>query len=362
MKKNNSGRKRLRLSARDLLITFYIFAATFLACFLLRFLDGGATCVPMVFMLSVFLISRMTEGYLYGTVASVVSVFAVNYVFTYPYMAFNFTLSGYPMTFVTMMIVSVITSTMTSQLKEQESIRAEAENERIRGNLLRSVSHDLRTPLTAIIGSSEWLVENGEDSEWQENAMMIQGIEEDASWLLRMVENLLSITRLESNGAKLRLQPEMAEEIVGAAVAKFKKWHQGQPLDIIMDDGILMAEMDGTLIEQVIINFLDNAARHSGVVDLITLEVGREMDSIFFKVSDRGKGIPEGELGDIFSGMKHASAENPDKTRSMGIGLSVCRTIIKAHGGQVFAGNRPEGGAVFMFTLPAMEVDENVDQ
>ena len=86
------------------------------------------------------------------------------------------------------------------------------------------------------------------------------------------------------------------------------------------------------------------------------------MDSIFFKVSDRGKGIPEGELGDIFSGMKHASAENPDKTRSMGIGLSVCRTIIKAHGGQVFAGNRPEGGAVFMFTLPAMEVDENVDQ
>lgn len=362
MKIHRGKRKRIVFSAKDTFITLFIFIAASLCCLLLRYVSQGDVYVSMIFLMAVFLVSAMTDGYFYGTAASLISVFAVNYAFTYPYMEFNFSLSGYPLTFVTMMIVAVVTGTITSRLKEQEQIKAEAENERIRGNLLRSVSHDLRTPLTAIIGTSELLLENGQEMGWQDKKALIKGISEDAGWLLSVVENLLSITRIESSGTSLRLRQEMIEEIVGSAAAKFKKWHPGQSLAVKMDGDMLMADMDGVLIEQVLINLLDNAVRHSAGADSIVLEVRRQEDQAVFKVIDNGKGIANDEMEGLFSGLKRAENYKTDRGGSMGVGLSVCRTIIKAHNGRIFAGNMPQGGAIFMFTLPLTEVCENVDQ
>jgi len=354
-------REKLFFSRKDTGITLSILAAAVLACLLLMNHAENTSYVTLIFVLAVFMVSRMTEGYFYGVLASLVSVVGVNYIFTYPYMQLDFTLAGYPLTFMTMMFVAIATSMMTSQLKEQEQLRADAEREKMRSNLLRAVSHDLRTPLTSIIGAAEML---GEEARQKDNAAasaLADGIRKDADWLLRMVENMLSITRLES-GAQLHLRAELPEEIIGAAAAKFKKWHPDHKLIISFPEEVLMARMDGVLIEQVILNFLDNAARHGGSGYEIELDCGRSGKELYIRVTDHGRGLEPAELDNLHSGqpirMQRSACESGSDThRGMGIGLSVCHTIIKAHGGIITAWNRPEGGAVFQFTLPLMEIE-----
>lgn len=139
-------------SWRNTAVCIGILAAATGLCFLLRLLDDSDVYVALIFELAVVLVSRFTSGYFYGLLASVVGVIGVNYIFTYPYFAFNFTISGYPLTFLVMLAVSIVVSALTTQIKQQEKLRAEAEKEKMRGNLLRAVSHDIRTPLTSIVG------------------------------------------------------------------------------------------------------------------------------------------------------------------------------------------------------------------
>lgn len=354
-------REKLHFSIKDTGITLAVLTVAVLASLLLMDRAENTSYVNLIFVLAVFMVSRLTEGYFYGTLASLISVFGVNYVFTYPYMQLDFTLAGYPLTFMTMMFVAIATSMMTSQLKEQEQLQAEAEREKMRGNLLRAVSHDLRTPLTSIIGAAEMLTLSESLRKDEDGRALADGIRKDADWLLRMVENMLSITRLES-GARLHLREELPEEIIGAAAAKFKKWHPEHRLSIRFPADLLMARMDGVLIEQVILNFLDNAARHADNSREVELECGRQGEMLYIRVSDHGRGLEAAELENLRSGRPVKSARESadssgDTHRGMGIGLSVCRTIVKAHGGSITAWNRPEGGAVFEFTLPLMEVE-----
>ena len=197
-------------------VTVGLFTVTTLICVLLQRFGANSvspgqneTYVPLVYVLCVLLVSLLTDGYLCGTVVSVLSVFAVNYVFTYPYMNFNFTLSGYPLTFLTMLAVSLTVNTLTATLKRQERIRMEAESERMRANLLRAISHDLRTPLTAISGSAVTLLENENLPDWQKK-QLLGSINADAEWLIRMVENLLSVTRIGLESAHIEKQDEVA--------------------------------------------------------------------------------------------------------------------------------------------------------
>ena len=164
-----------------------------------------------IFILTVLLISRFTTGYLFGTLAAVLSVVGTNYIFTYPYWAVNFTLSGYPLTFLTMLVVSLVTCTMTTKIKRQEDLRIEAAREKMRANLLRSVSHDIRTPLTSIIGSTSAMIENPDLPE-EDRLLLLTDVRDDAQWLIRVVENLLSITRMGDTTTRLVKNPEPAEE------------------------------------------------------------------------------------------------------------------------------------------------------
>ena len=144
-------------SARDFAVTAGILACAIELCVILSIADSIDGFAYPIFVLAVLLVSRLTTGYFFGILAALFSVIGINYIFTYPYWAFNFTLSGYPLTFLTMLCVSLITCTMTTKLKQQERIRAESEKEKMRANLLRSVSHDIRTPLTSIVGvTSFW--------------------------------------------------------------------------------------------------------------------------------------------------------------------------------------------------------------
>lgn len=341
----------------DLLLSIGILCATTALCMLLDYIGEASAYSALVYVLSVFVISRLTNGYFFGAFSSFLAVFGVNYIFTYPYFAFNFSIEGYPMTFLCFLFVSLSTSAVTTRIKQAEHIRLEAERERMRANLLRAISHDLRTPLTAIIGSANAILENDSRLQEAERKELLENIVSDAEWLIRMVENLLTITRVgaQSNPSETRLITalEAPEELVDEAVRKFKKRFPEVPVSVSVPDEMQFVPMDAMLILQVLINLLDNAAQHGKTLTKISLTVQNEETGVRFAVADDGVGIPPEKMPYLLDGYFQNTAEaSSDRHRSMGIGLSVCKTIVEAHGGSLTARNRPEGGAEFLFFLP----------
>ena len=360
MEETTGGRLRrwLHFTWADTARTAAILAVATVLCAGLRRMDDGSIYVAELYLLAVFLIARFTNGFFYGIVASLLSVLAVNYIFTYPYLAFNFTIAGYPLTAVTMLVVSVVTSAMMTQIKRQGRLRIEAEREKTRGNLLRAVSHDLRTPLTSILGASSAIVDNDEQLEPRERQQLAREIRDDAQWLIRMVENLLSVTRMDDGGGRARItkQPEAAEEVVGATVVQLRKRFPDQTVRVSVPEELLMVPMDALLIEQVLLNLLENAVIHAKGATEIGLTVERRGSDGVFRIWDNGCGIDPQVLPQLFERtISHEEEGRGDRRRSLGIGLTVCGTIIRAHGGRITARNRPEGGAQVEFTLPLEE-------
>lgn len=318
----------------------------------------NTTNIAIFYMLATMMIARQTDGYVPGIVASLVSVICINFIFTYPFMAFNFTLDGYPLTFIGMMIISTITSTLTTHLKEQtrilnegERLLMEADKEKMRANLLRAISHDLRTPLTGIIGTATSYLELGDTMSDREKNHLVQAISEDANWLLQMVENLLSVTRIQGDGAQLATTLEPLEELVPEAVIRFHKRLPDAQVHVKIPSEFIMIPMDATLIEQVIINLLENAVYHGSSTKPIDLEVTVNHNFARFSIRDYGQGIREDLLHTLFDGCAAGYSQSSDFHKGMGIGLSICKTIINAHHGELYAQNH-EHGAEFIFTLP----------
>lgn len=335
-------------------ITAGILGLVTVFCFILQSFATTDTHVPLLFVLAVLFISRFTEGYLYGIIASMFAVVCVNFVFTYPYFAFNFTITGYPITFLAMLAVAISVSALTTQIKQQEQVRLEVEKEKMRGNLLRAVSHDIRTPLTSIIGSASAVLENYEVLDRPEKLELISDIREEAQWLIRVVENLLSITRINGDSARISKVEEVVEEIISGAVVKFKKQFPAMDVEVEMPEEMLLVPMDGILIEQVLVNLMENSVIHGKNTTLIRIVISEMDDRVLFSVEDDGQGIKESVLPVIFEGnLQSEDGESSDAKRSMGIGLSVCKSIVKAHKGSMRAENLAEHkGARVMFWLP----------
>lgn len=338
---------------RNFGFTMLMLGAAFLVCFMMYTLADSSVSVPLVFVLAVLLTAWQTEGYFYSVLASLVSVFAINYCFTYPYFEFNFTITGYPVTFLTMFALTLIVGMLTDQVKRQSRIKSEAEKEKMRANLLRSVSHDLRTPLTSIIGSSAAVLENYDRLGDAEKKELIGHVREDAQDLMRMVENILSITRIRDGEVRIVKEPEAAEEIAAEAVQKFRKRFEQIPVRVNVPDELLMVPMDAMLIEQVIINLMENVVVHASKATGIDLSIRREGNMAVFAVTDDGEGVDEKILPGLFEEMfPHAQEMRGDGRRNMGIGLSACMSIVRAHEGQMHAENLPQGGARIAFMLP----------
>lgn len=313
--------------------------------------------VPLIYIFAILIISRYTKGFFWGVISAVVSVIIVNFAFTIPYMTFSSSsISSYPVTFFCFLITALFTSTSVADLKYQEKMKTEIEKEKMRSNLLRAVSHDLRTPLTSISGVADALIENGNQISEEKKTELLKEIDEESKWLIRMVENLLSVTRINGDNAKISKSPEIAEEIVGESVEKFTKRYPNVIPEVSVPDELLIVPMDPMLIEQVIINLLENAYLHgkkeSGIK--ISIHTDSTLKNAVFEVSDEGKGIAKEDFEHLFSGAWTNShyTDETDKKRGMGIGLSVCKSIIDAHGGKIRAQNKLSGGAVFEFTLP----------
>ena len=246
---------------RDALLTAAVLAAAVGLCAALSRLAEGDTYVGFLFVLAVVCVSRWTEGYFWGIFASFFGVVCVNYVFTYPYWEINFTMTGYPLTFVTLLAVALMVSTMTTQIKRQERLRLETEREAMRADLLRAMSHDIRTPLTSIVGNTAAVLEDRGALSAEQKRALLRDVNEDAQWLIRMVENILSITRIRGGANDLATEYEAAEEVAGVAAGKFAKRFPQAEVSVEVPDEVLMVPMDATLIQQVILNLLENACR-----------------------------------------------------------------------------------------------------
>lgn len=313
------------------------------------------TMTPMVFVLGVFLVSWRTQGYFWGVAASLISVLAVNWAFTYPYWAFDLISPECISAAVVMLIVSTMTGALTTRLKRQEQLKAEAEKERMRGNLLRAVSHDLRTPLTSIYGACSAMLENFDDISRERHLKMLGDVQADAQWLTRMVENLLSVTRVDAQKVRLAKHSTVLDELIDALLVKFHKHYPNQKVQVELPEEFVSIPMDPVLIEQVLMNLLENAVFHAHGMENLWLRVHIKGNKAVFKVEDDGCGIPPERLDRLFTGLLDSEAPTDTGRSSMGIGLSVCRTIIKAHGGDIRAKNRPEGGSAFSFALELEE-------
>ena len=353
-----AGRKRI---AADILFTTATLVIVFLVNLFLVEHFGTKTMTPMIFVLGVFLVSWRTQGYHWGIIASLISVLLVNWAFTYPYWAFDLMSPECVSSAAVMLIVATMTGALTTRLKQQEKIKAEAEKERMRGNLLRAVSHDLRTPLTSIYGACSVIIENFDILPKERQLKLLQDIQADSQWLNRMVENLLSVTRVDADKVRLSKNSTVLEELVDALIVKFHKHYPKQNVQVELPEGFISIPMDPVLIEQVLMNLLENALFHAKGMEHLWLRVTLKEHQVEFSVEDDGCGIPPERMDRLFTGM--LDSESPaDFTRSnMGIGLSVCRTIIKAHGSELKAENRPGGGARFSFVLE-MEETSHVQQ
>ena len=321
--------------------------------------DDNNPFAMAVFILAVALVARFTTGYAWGIAASLVGTFCVNYIFTYPFWAFDITYPGYPLTVAVMLIVSILISALTTQIKLQERLRYEAEREKMHANLLRAIAHDIRTPLAAMLGASSALQEQSLSPEDQQT--LIGNIHNDAQWLVRVTENLLSVTRLTAGAVTLKKQDEVLEEIIGSAILKYHRSENALPVTADMPERILLVPMDGVLIEQVLINLFDNVSAHAQGATRIWLHIRTEADRVAVSVEDDGAGIPAAQWPRILAGGVQSEHQRMDDRRNMGIGLSVCASIIRAHGGNMTMENSEHGGAALRFWLPWQEEKSDGD-
>lgn len=346
-------REREENSLRNCGITVGILGIATVFCFLLQRFVTTDTHVPLLFVLAVLFISRLTDGYRYGIIASLIAVVGVNFVFTYPYFELDFTIVGYPLTFIAMLAVSLCVSALTTQIKHQEQVRLLAEKEKMRSNLLRAVSHDIRTPLTSIIASASGILENQAVLGEQDKLELVSDIREEAQWLIRIVENLLSVTRIHEENAQIQKSEEVVEEVIGSAIAKFSRLFLGIAVSVEMPEDVLLVPMDGILIEQVLVNLMENSVLHGKTTQRIQIIVEQRTDRVMIAVADDGEGIDAAVLPVMFEGeLTQRDGTASDTKRNMGIGLSVCMSIVKAHQGGMCAENLPERGAKVTFWLP----------
>jgi two-component system sensor histidine kinase KdpD len=239
-----------------------------------------------------------------------------------------------------------------AMLAEQtERARRDVEAEQLRSTLLSSVSHDLRTPLAVITGSASTLLQAPEAMDAATRQELTKNILDEAERLNRLIRNLLDMTRLESGAVKVQKEPQSCEEVVGAALHRLESRMAGRDVRVDIPADLPLVPFDPVLIEQVMINLLENALKYSD--GAIEIRASKGHTEVLIEVSDRGPGIPEGQESRIFEKFQRAAGERGPG--GVGLGLTICRAIVAAHGGRIWAKNREGGGATLTFALPIEE-------
>ncbi|CEQ21779.1 sensor histidine kinase [Paraclostridium sordellii] len=236
--------------------------------------------------------------------------------------------------------------------EEQKEVSLEIESERLRSNLLRAISHDLRTPLAGISGAISTIIKNKNLIDEEVVDDLLNGVFEDTQWLIRLVENLLSMTRIDEGRLEVKKNPEIVEEVISESLSHIKKRMKDVELKIDIPDKILFVDMDAKLIEQVLINLIDNAIKYCKTECKINIKVYEEEEYVAFEVIDNGPGICEEFIDSVFDRFFTGEINHSDSRKGVGLGLSICKSIITAHKGTIEVKNNELKGATFKFILP----------
>ena len=239
--------------------------------------------------------------------------------------------------------------------EKQQRTQMEVQRERLRADMLRTISHDLRTPLTGIMGLASTVLDNYDSVSDEVKKESLHSIFDDADWLNELVENILGTTRFDEGRVKLNIGREAAEEIVSAAIGHVKKRAPQYRIHVQMPDEIVLLSVDGVLIRQVIVNLLNNCVNYSPEGSDINVRVINGADDVSFEVSDNGPGIAENELPHIFDRFYSGQKTTRGARRSVGLGLSLCKSIVEAHGGEMNARNVEPHGTSITFRIPKKE-------
>jgi two-component system sensor histidine kinase KdpD len=321
--------------------------------------------VVMVYLLGV-VATALRFGYIPSLVTSVLSVGAFDYFFVLPYYSFAVSDERYLLTFGIMLLVGVIVSNLADRVRvhaartealalerarlaeEAQRAHAEIENTRLRNALLSSVSHDLRTPLAVVQGAATALLDAGSSLGTARQKEFLKTIADEAAYLNRLVSNLLQMTALEAGALRVRKEWHPLEEIVGVSLQRLEELIGTRRVEVQIAPEASLVWADGTLLQQLFVNLVENAARHTANDTPISLTARRVLGGLEVHVDDSGPGVPVGEEEAVFQKFHRATAQ----AGGMGLGLTICRGIVAAHGGRIWCENRAEGGASFRFVLP----------
>ena len=307
--------------------------------------------IPMFYVLGVFLIAIFTDGYIYSVASAVISAILAAHMFS--------TIGGVEYTYniitgvVIIIFVALLTCTVTTTVKRARRIKESSVREHMKANLMRAVSHDLRTPLTSIYASSSAILDNFDDLTDEQRIELVKEIRTESHGLIRMVENLLSVTKINNENVELTMTDTVLEELIDSVAVKYNRHFPEMPLSLDIPEEFVSIPMDAMLIAQVLFNLLENSVVHGVGMTELLLRVTLDGDRVSFEVRDNGCGLRKDRLDEIFDEYYFSTLVNNDTVtrRNMGIGLSVCYAIIKAHNGTLTAENNDSGGASFKFSL-----------
>lgn len=320
----------------------------------------GKENAAMVYIVGVLLITVFTTGYFYGAAGAVLSVLIFNYFFTEPLHTFAVMNRSDMVLMFFFLMTAFISSSVTVRFQKQmqiaEDTRAQMEKEHLKSSLLRSISHDFRTPLTGIMGDCSLLAE-AEEMDDRTRRELAGEIQEQAVWLIKMMENILNMTKIENGQLYINKQPEVVDDIVYEAATHVIGLRDKRDFQVELPKELVVASLDGPMMVQVLINLLDNAMKHTECGNMIRVSVIYKEEKVYFKVEDDGDGIEEEFLPYIFDEFVTQSEARADRQRGIGLGLAICKAVVEAHGGEIYAKNREEGGACIEFWLNARQAE-----
>ncbi|MBP3894794.1 MAG: DUF4118 domain-containing protein [Atopobiaceae bacterium] len=348
----------------NVLVTLVCQLVATLFAILLDVLGFSDATVVIIFVLSVLVTAILTEGPYYSIVASFVSILCYNYFLIEPRLSLQIHGRDYAGTITAMILFALLASYLVSSLRRSATQSMEAsliaQREQLRANMLRSVSHDLRTPLTSITGNADMLLDETIELPEAARHQLVQDIYDDATWLRTVVENLLAVTRLEDGSAMLHFDIELIDDVIEEAMRHISRESKDHEIVVVPPNDLLLARLDPQVIVQVIVNLVNNAIAHTQVGSTITISSRREGDMVAVEVADDGPGVSDADKEQVFDLFYTTGAKGADVGRSVGLGLSLCRSVVQAHGGTIRVEDAQPHGARFIFTLPAEEVPQHV--
>lgn len=324
-----------------------IFLATVLNGVLFR--RVAVTDVAMVYVLASGIVA-FRSGRWPSAFAACAGIACFDFFFVPPYFAFEVADLRFLITFAVMLVTALVISGLTLRIREQAEATREIEAERLRTSLLSSLSHDLRTPLGSITGAVTTLLDSSAPIAPIDRRGLLQGILEESHRMNRLIGNLLDMIRVEGGVLRTQKEPQPIEESLGVALIRLDERLAGRTVSASLAPDLPLVPADGVLIEQVFVNLLENALKYTPAGTPIDITATEGSGVLEVSVADRGPGIPPGEEERVFE--KFFRAEGTPPGGGVGLGLTICRGIVRAHGGEIRVEARKGGGAIFRFTLP----------